>query len=155
MKNYMIGLMCLFLLLTITGCGSVSNSGTLRCNKSYTDDGDKVTETVVITYKKGMVTKLENTNITEMEDQSMVDMTLAIGSGMISSLNEVKGVTAKYTKEGDNKVKLAMTIDYEALDYEDLKSKLGSLVNDNKYFESKEISIEDFKKNNLSDYICK
>lgn len=48
-----------------------------------------------------------------------------------------------------------MKIDYEALDYEDLKSKLGSLVNGNKYFESKEISIDDFKENNLSDYICK
>lgn len=74
----MIGLVSLCLLCTMTGCGESSNSGTLKCNKSYTDDGDKVTETVIVNYKKGMVTKLENTNITEMNDPSMIEMTLAI-----------------------------------------------------------------------------
>lgn len=145
----LVGVLCLF---AFTGCGS--NSGSLSCEKVTTDeDGYKVTDTINVTYKNNKVTNVENINLTEM-DPSTVDMTISFANLFTSALNEVSGMNVQYSKENDTTVKYIMTVDYNELDIDALKETFGDDFDEESFYSSKNITIDEFKEKNLTDYTC-
>lgn len=156
----------LFMGLLLTGCGSQSdgsskggifgNSGTKTCTKTSVDeDGYNTTDTMVITYKKDKVTVVEDTNISET-DPDYIDFSLNFGTAFAEKLSEVNGFDVKYSKEGNNKIKMYMKVDFNKIDVNDIKDKLGDLYSEDDAFYSKnDITIDDFINENLSDYTCK
>jgi len=134
----------------------VSNTNTLTCKKSgTTDSGDKETSDMEIVYKDNKVIKVKETNITEMKDTTMVDFTISFGQLFATALNEMNGLEVKYSKENETTVKYIMSVDYEKIDIEALKTMLGDAFDENSYFSEKNITLEQFKKDNLAEYDCK
>lgn len=153
--------------ILLTGCGNSegnstgggilnSNSGTKTCTKTSVDeDGYNTTDTMVVTYKKNKVTLVEDTNVSETDPQ-YIDFSLNIGKAFAEKLSEVNGFTIEYSKENDNKIKMYMKVDFNKIDVNDVKEKLGDLYSEDEAFYSKQdITIDDFISNNLSDYTCK
>lgn len=165
MKKCVMGIVGLLILLSVTGCGNFGtfnsdkvetkdeNSGTLKCTKVETEDGKNIDDTMVVTYKDNKVTKVENTNVTEM-DASMVDLTVSFGTAFASKLNELNGFNVNYSKIDDTKVKYVITVNFEELDVEQLKSTFGEDFDEESFYSSKDVSLDNFKENNLSDYTC-
>lgn len=146
----------------LTGCEkkenspkTKTNSGTLSCNKIDTDDdGKKIDDTMNITYKNNKVTKVENINISEM-DKDMLEMSYSFGVIFANLFNEIEGMDVKYTKESDTNLKYVMTVDYTKLNIDSLKESLGENFDDDSFYSSTNISLDEFKENNLKDYSCK
>lgn len=165
MKKYVI-LSLLISLLFVTGCDKKTEEnpdkatndnkvGSLVCSKTITDeDGNPEEETMTISYKNDIVTKVVNKNTAEM-DESLIDVTLAFGELIAGVLNEVNGFEMKYTKESNTKISAIITVDYEKLDLEDLKAQYGSDFDEDSFYSSKNISLETFKKENLEGFECK
>lgn len=154
MKKYVIGSMIGLIVLFASGCESDGSSGTLSCTKNYSEDGNQITDTMLVTYENNTVTSVENTNVTEYADASMVDMTVSFGQLFATSLNEVDGFNVSYSKENDNTVKYTMSVNYDELNIDALKEKFGNDFDEDSFYSSKNISIDDFKAENLSDYTC-
>lgn len=167
MKKSKILLSAIFMsCILLTGCGNSeengtggilnSNSGTKTCTKTSVDeDGYNTTDTMVVTYKKNKVTLVEDTNVSETDPQ-YIDFSLNIGKAFAEKLSEVNGFTVEYSKENDNKIKMYMKVDFNKIDVNDVKEKLGDLYSEDEAFYSKQdITIDDFISNNLSDYTCK
>ena len=154
--------------LLLTGCGKdketnddkgkndvKENTGMITCTKSETDeDNFKTNLTTVVNYKKGIVTKIEQTSIQEV-DESMIELTLLVGNGIAEKLNSVNGVSSSFVKDGNNSIKSVMTIDYEKINVEDLKTALGNSFSEDDFYSSKDLTLEEFKTKNLSGYECK
>lgn len=155
-------------ILLLTGCGKEKvikddktnddvkeNTGMITCTKSETDEDNlKSDSTIVVNYNKGIVTKVSETNIQEV-DESMVELTLLMGNGLTEKLNAVDGISSSFVKEGNNKIKSEMSVDYEKLNIEALKSSLGEMFNEETFYSSKDLTLEDFKSKNLDGYECK
>lgn len=130
-------------------------SGTLTCTKTETDEDNLKTEsTMIINHKNNVVTKVEETSIQEVEE-SYLDFTLLFSNGLAEKLNAVDGINANFSKEDNNKIKSVMSVDYEKLNVEDLKTSLGELFNEDTFYSSKSKTLEEFKTNNLAGYECK
>lgn len=154
--------------LLLTGCGKdkdnnddknkdniKENTGMITCTKSETDEDNlKTDSTMVVNYKKGIVTKVTETSTQEVEE-SMIEFTLLLGNGLAEKLNAVDGISSSFSKEGANKIKSEMSVDYEKLDVESLKSSLGEMFNEDTFYSSKDLTLEDFKSKNLEGYECK
>ena len=81
--------------LLLTGCGKdketndekdkndvKENTGMITCTKSETDEDNLKTEsTMTVNYKKGIVTKVEETSTQEV-DEAMIELTLLVGNGL-------------------------------------------------------------------------
>ena len=130
------------------------SSGILTCTKTYLEDGNQIHDTMVVTYKNNKVTNVENTNITAYADKSLADMTVSFGQLFAVALNEVDGFNVSYSKENDNSVKYIMNVNYDELNIDSLKEKFGDEFDEDEFFASKNISIDDFKSKNLNDYTC-
>lgn len=157
MKKHL--LFFLILTLAITSCSKPSNfqnpkEEILTCAKTETDeDGYNTTDTMVIISKNGKVTKATETTISEM-DKNMIDITLSFGEEFTKEFNEIVGMDATYSKESDNSIKYVITIDYTKLDVKKLKENFKNDFNENSFYSAKDKTIEEFKKENLSDYVC-
>lgn len=155
-------------ILLLTGCGKdketnddkdkndiKENTGMITCTKSETDENNLKTEsTMTVNYKKGIVTKVEETSTQEV-DETMIELTLLVGNGLAEKLNAVDGISSSFSKEGSNQIKSVMSVDYEKLNVEDLKTSLGEMFNEDTFYSSKDLTLEDFKAKNLSGYECK
>lgn len=155
-------------ILLLTGCGKdketnddkdkndvKENTGMITCTKSETDEDNLKTEsTMTVNYKKGIVTKVEETSTQEV-DEAMIELTLLVGNGLAEKLNAVDGISSSFSKEGSNQIKSVMSVDYEKLNVEDLKTSLGEMFNEDTFYSSKDLTLEDFKAKNLSGYECK
>ena len=154
MRKSLIVLLAIFSLTLITGCGK-SNSGTLKCTKTETDeDGYKITDTMEITYKNKKITNIKNTNVSEM-DEDIIDMSLSFGEAFAESLNEIDGFNVKYSKEDDNKLKLTMEVDYSKLDKDALNELMKDEDSENEFYSEEDPDIDSFKEEYLEDYTCK
>ena len=153
MKKFLsIGLIALFI-FGLTGCGN-DNSGTLTCTKTETnEEGYATEETMIVTYKDNIVTNVEATAIEEM-DTDLVDMTVSFGQLFATSLNEVNGLNVSYEKESDSSVKYIMSVDFQNLDLDALKTAFGEDFDDNSFYANSNITIDEFREENLSDYSC-
>lgn len=148
--------------LLVTGCGNKEggifggNSGTKTCTKTSVDeDGYNTTDTMIITYKNDKVTIVEDTNISEM-DPKYIDFTFSFGTSFAEKLNEVDGFNVEYSKEENNKIKLYMKVDFNKINENNIKDKLGELYSeDDPFYVKKDITVDDFIAENLYDYKCK
>lgn len=151
MKKYVISMIIVGVIVFTTGC---EKTQTLNCTRTETDDdGYKTTETIVVTSKKGKVSKVEQTNIEEM-DADMIETTLSFGNTFSSKFNEIEGMNVSYSKESDNSIKTTMSVDFAKLDMDKLKEAFGSALTDESFYSSKDMSLEEFKKENLEGYTC-
>lgn len=155
-KKMVFSLGILLTVISLSGC-STSSDKTMTCTKSETDeDGYKTEDTIKINYNKdNYVTKVSSTSTLET-DESYVDMTIGFLKEFETKFNEIGGINYSISKEGNNKIKLVLGIDYEKLDVDKLKEAAGdgldlSLVDSN----DTHVTIEEFKKNELEGYICK
>lgn len=138
-------------MLFTTGC---EKTNTLNCTKTETDDdGYKTTETIVVTSKNDKVSKVEQTSIQEME-ANLVDSTISFGETFSSAFNEIDGMDMKYSKESETSIKLTMSVDFAKLDMDKLKEAFGSDLTDDSFYSSKDMTVEEFKKENLEGYTC-
>ena len=134
MKKFLsIGLIALFI-FGLTGCGN-DNSGTLTCTKTETNE-------------EGYATAIE-----EM-DTDLVDMTVSFGQLFATSLNEVNGLNVSYEKESDSSVKYIMSVDFQTLDLDALRETFGEDFDDDSFYANNNITIDEFREENLSDYNC-
>ena len=85
----------------------------------------------------------------------MIELTLLVGNGIAEKLNSVNGVSSSFVKDGNNSIKSVMTIDYEKINVEDLKTALGNSFSEDDFYSSKDLTLEEFKTKNLSGYECK
>ena len=138
-------------MLFTTGC---EKTNTLNCTKTETDDdGYKTTETIVVTSKNDKVSKVEQTSIQEME-ADLVDSTISFGETFSSAFNEIDGMDMKYSKESETSIKLTMSVDFAKLDMDKLKEAFGNDLTDDSFYSSKDMTVEEFKKENLEGYTC-
>ena len=164
MKKYaLMMLSILFALVLITGCGNKNENGTndgvlktKTCTKTtINDDGYSTTDTMIISYKNDKVMIVEDTNISETSPQ-FIDMSLSIAKALTDKLNEINGFTVECSKEDSNKIKAYMKVDFDKIDINNLKEKLGDLYSEDKsFYTKKDITINDFINTNLSGYTCK
>ena len=152
-----------FLVLVVTGCDTKSNIGSkilnskknMTCTKEITDeDGYTSTETIEITYNDSKVLKAKSTEITET-DPNYIEIQLGFGKAFAEAFNEIDGIEVNYSKVDDNKIKLTMEIEYEKIKPEQIKDVLGDLYSEeDSFYKKSDYTIEEFKTENLNDYIC-
>ena len=156
---------CSFLL---TGCGSNSDSnstksnGVLNLKKTMTctkeevdDDGLKTTDTMKITYNSKKVLKIKSTSISESEPE-YIDMQLNFGNAFAEKFSELDGIDVKYEKTDNNEIKLTMNVDYNKINPEQIKEKLGDSYDETSgnIYSSTNYTIDKFKEENLDGYTC-
>lgn len=148
--------LCLLSLVLLTGCNNaLTNSGTLNCSKTYVEDGDNITNEMVINYKNNKVTSATNIVTTELSDASYIDMTLAFGQAFAEGFSTYDGIEMTYEKVNDNTIKLTVKADYEKIDINALKDAFGDDLDDDTFYLNTNITLEDYKTEYLQDYTCK
>lgn len=150
-------------LFLLAGCGAdetktnqgTSSSGTLSCTKTeYDEDGYKTTDTMIVKYKKNIVTNVSETNVSEM-DTDIIDMSLSFGNLFAEALNEIDGMDVKYTKLSDNELEFTIDVDYSKIDLEKIKEAFGDAYDESQAtMYTKNVSLDTFKTDILSDYTC-
>lgn len=143
-------------IVLLTGCGNntLTNSGTLNCSKTYVDDGDNVTDKMVVNYKNDKVTSVENIITTELSDATYIDMALSFGQAFADGFSTYDGIEMSYEKVNDNTIKLTVKADYEKIDVNALKDAFGDTLEDDAFYLDTNITLEDYKTEYLQDYTC-
>ncbi len=153
----------LIMLIGIAGCGKLmSKGGTLVCTNETVDDNNYITkETVTVTYNSdNIVTKMESK--TEMEvDPNFIDFTYDFSKAVFDEFDKINGIEATVSKK-DNVILQDLKVDIKNLDFDAL-NKLSTDYFDDEETDSdyisnitnEEITLEQFKKDNLSGYECK
>lgn len=151
MKKNVILMFVIGVMLFTTGC---EKTNTLNCTKTETDEeGYKITETMVVTAKNDKISKVEQTSIQEME-KDLVDSTISLGQTFSSTFNEIDGMNMTYSKESETSIKMAISVDFSKLDVNKLKEKFGSDLTDESFYSAKDMTVEEFKNENLEGYTC-
>lgn len=157
-------IVCSFMFFLI-GCTPTENkqnepnkttSETVICtNETVSEDDLKTTEIVEVTAINDKVTKVIDTNIIEV-DPTYLDFTYQIANASLENYNAIKGIKTTYSKEGNNKLKLVIEIDYSKLDADKIKETLNTEDRENSiYYSSKDtITLDEFKEKHLKDYNC-
>lgn len=158
-KLILVAFISLFLLV---GCGTnssdsskVLNTGTLKCTKTeYDEEGYKTTDTMIVKYKKNIVTSVSETNISEM-DASIIDISLSFGNLFAKALNEIEGINVEYTKLNEKQLQFTIDVDYSKVELEKVKEVFGDTYdNSQASMYTKNISLDTFKADILNDYTC-
>ena len=149
----------LTLIIMLSACGSngsiLSNEKTLTCTNVTTDeDGYKTDDEMKVTYKDDKVVKVVETNISET-DPDILDFTYSITSALAEKFNKVDGMNIVYSKVDNNKIKFVLSVDYSKLNVDTIKETFGEIYDENSFYNNKDMTIEEFKKENLKDYTCK
>lgn len=166
MKKSLLSILCLLVTIgMMTGCDSNerkneeksdSFSGKLTCTRSETDeDGYETSYEMIVNYKNDKVTTVEETSIAKM-DKDVVDASYTFTSLFAEVLNKIDGMKVTYSKEGEDALKSIVKVDYSKINVNQIKEALGeSFDNTNAFYKNEATSLEDFKKQNLTDYTCK
>ena len=159
-KNLLISIiLCLILL---TACGTTENNsdknvdkGTLKCTKTeYDEDGYKTTDEMIVTYKKDIVTSVLETNVSEI-DPSVIDMTLSFGNLFAEKLSEIDGLNVEYTKVNEKTLQFTINVDYSKVELDKVKQVFGDAYDEKQSsMYTKNIELDTFKKDILSNYTC-
>lgn len=135
-------------------------SNTLVCTKSEVDeDGFETKTTLTINHKNNKVTKVKQEDLQILDEES-VDFVYGFGSIFATAFSTIKGINAVYEKVDNTSIKSIMEIDYTKLDYDELKKTIeemnseGGETDQSILSTTKEISIDDFKKEYLEGYSC-
>lgn len=144
----------LFLLISIPLliCGCNKDNNILKCTKAKTDEnGVKTTENYIIHTKDNMVKTVEHETIQDVGKDAQ-ELTYQMSKTVLEdSLNKINGMNISVEKKGSDKIVVTTIMDYDALDVEALKELNGDDAKEIKT----EITIEEFKKENLDGFTCK
>lgn len=150
-------------IFSLAGCNKSDNADTKKetesnktmiCTKTETEDGMKTESTATITYKDNKILVVEQTEVTEM-DKEMVDMSYNFGKEMAKEFSKVDGMEFTYEKVNDTTLKSTMKTDYTKLNVENLKEALGSSFDEEDFNKSKNMTLDEFQKEELEGYTCK
>ena len=142
----------ILMVVLVSGCGTKEK--TMTCTKEFVDSGNyKTTDTLEITYNSKSVLRIKNTTITET-DAELMDLSLGVMKAYSMSFDGVEGITVDVNQVGDNKVKIETNVNYNEVNVENLREKLGSLVDDDSYYSSSSFTIDQFKEEHLEGYTC-
>jgi len=163
MKKNIFLFVTILLLLISTGCGKKENGGgtisgtkTMTCTKEAVDDnGYKTSEEVKVTYNSKKVIKVKQTTLSEMDSQ-IIDFAVSAGQQVAETFNKLDGIKLDFTMENTNTTKTVMELEFDKINPDQIKEVLGSLYNDedDNFFDKKDVTIEEFKKESLKDYTC-
>lgn len=155
MKKYVISIVILLACMISLGCGKKEEMKQLECFKTEKDEkGYKTNTSMLISSKNGKVVKID-TNATSEVDPDTIDLSLSFGNSFATTLNEINGIEVSYEKVNEKELTYHMIIDFENLDLESLKSKMGESLEEDSFYFNKDISLEEFQKENLSGFTCK
>lgn len=116
-----------------------------------------------VAYKNNIVKKVENTLDVET-DPEYIDFTIGFSQLFFARFNEIEGIEATVEKN-ENSILQIFKVDYDNLDFnalEELTEDLSENLledenNDDSYItkiQNKELTLEEFKNDNLTDYDC-
>lgn len=159
MKKFLVLLFAVMICFSLTACGNNKSSkdgNTLTCTKEEkNDEGYNTKEEYVLSYNdKDIITKIENTSISEMDKES-IELTIGLSSLATSMFDGIDGISMKVTKEGDNAVKTVTIVDFNKLDTDKLKDLISEDGEESSLFDGKDMTINEFKKENLEGFSCK
>ncbi len=146
-KSFM--LLAVMILLFASGCGDKK----LTCTREDTSDGYTTKETMNISYKDDIITKIEQTILTEMDEET-IDYILEYTDEIVSKTENISGIEIEYSKENSTTLKGYIMIDYSKLDEDSLKENLGDDFDVDDFLEAKNQNIDEFKEQNLDGYTC-
>lgn len=157
------------LLFSVSACSkdndnllkSKSKNGTLVCTRKTIDEDNYATnETMSVTYKNNIVKKVENKFDIEM-DPEYIDFTIGFAQLFFTSFNEIEGIEATIEKK-ENSILQLFKVDYDNLDLKALEELMKDLSEDGNSDDSyiskiknKNLTLDEFKSDNLNDYECK
>ncbi len=159
-------LVAIFSLFFACGCEKQENTNnnssneekekiaTIVCTKESEEDGVKQTDTFEITSKDNIVKKVTNSTVSQVEE-GFLDLAVSMSQKIIESFNEVDGMDASISKAGNDSYKISLTVDYDKIDVEQAKEKLGDMFDSEDFLAEKDITVEQFKEKNLDGYECK
>lgn len=126
----------------------------LTCSKEAIDEsGFKTTESVEVLYKKDKILKASSVSIVETEE-IFTDLAINMGQSLATKFNKIDGFNVTYEKLDANKYQSIYEIDYNKLNYEQVADIFGEEnVDLNAY--RKDITIDEYKKEQLDGYTCK
>lgn len=168
MKKSLLSILCLLAVIgMMTGCNSNSNenknesktdssTGKLTCTRTENDeDGYETSYEMVVNYKNDKVTVVEETSIAKM-DKDVLEMSYSFTSLFAEAFNNIEGMDVTYSKEGEDTLKSTVKVDYSKVDVNQIKEVLGNSFDDtDAFYKNTNTSLEDFKKENLTNYTCK
>ena len=101
----------------------ISKEKTTTCTRQYidTETGNEITDIMKITYKKDVL-NVENINTTIYKDATTAEMSYQFSKLFLGIFNGIDGMNVSYTKNNENTVSYTLTIDYQQLDEEQLKT---------------------------------
>ena len=166
MKKNIFLFITILLLVISTGCSKKGSSGggilsgnkTMTCTKEETDEaGYKTNSKMEIVYNSKKVVKVTSTNTTEM-NSLVIDYAISAGTDIAKLFDKVDGISVKYTQENTNTIKYVMVVEFDKLKEEQLQQVINDLyggeTDAENIFDKKDITIEEFKKENLEDFTC-
>lgn len=154
MKKNKIGLGLLIGLVILTGC--TNNVKTKVCVEETNENGMKSVDTVTLTYNKYSVLKASGLTVTEAS-KAYADMAYNIIEPSFKKFSEIDGIKMSITRESDTKIKVETSVDFVKVDVEKVKELLGENYDQSKanFYNAKNISVDQFIKDNLEGYDCK
>lgn len=170
MKKLLIVIL-LFCLFAVTGCGKKTGESkkegnifnpikTMTCAKEEVDEyGYKTGEVVTITYNSKKILKTETEMIFQVEP-ALADFELKFTNAYTEEIIKLDGVDMKNEKISDSEILVTRTIDYENINPEDVREKFKELLGESYDISGSSIylnfntSIDEFKKEYFSDYVC-
>lgn len=171
MKKILIGSLISFMILFSTGCNNNTtnknvnkvkddNSDTLVCTKSETDEDNMTTEdTIKIQYKNNIVKNVESSTIIQTLPEYL-DMSISLSQTLIEKFNEVNGLNYKVSKKDDSHIETTISVDYNKIDVDKLNELLSTdEEEENNTFinsiKNKNLTLDEYKTQNLDGYSCK
>lgn len=133
-----------------TGCGEKK----LTCTKTDTKGGKEVKATIVVKAKDDKISYMKQTAVNEV-DSSSLDTSLKAGELISEQFKEIDGMSMEYKKVDDTHLEMTMEIDYAKIKVEQLREKLGDTFDEEDFLKEKDMTLDQFKEENLDGFECK
>lgn len=150
-----IGLGLLIGLVFLTGC--VNSVQTKVCVKETNEyEGMKSLDTVTIKYNKSSVLSVKGVTVTDA-NKDYATMAYNLIEPTTKKFSEIEGIQMSITKENDTKLTVETSVDFEKVDIAKAKEILGDSYNEttDKFYNAKNITVDQFVENNFKGYDCK
>ena len=138
------------LAILATGCGEKK----LTCTKTDTEDGKEVKTTIVVKAKDDKISYMKQTAMNEMDSASL-DTSIQAGELISEQFKGIDGMSMEYKKVDDTHLEMTMEIDYAKIKVEQLREKLGDTFDEEDFLKEKDMTLDQFKEENLDGFECK
>ena len=152
MKKFLGIFIGLLMIVLVSGC-SIGEK-TMKCTKETIDSENyKTVDTLEITYNSKKVLKVKDTTVTDTGVE-YADFSLGIMTLFKSAFDGVDGINVEIEKVGEDKIKSEIEVRYDEVNVENMKAKLGSIVDEDSFYTSVNSTIDEFKEAHLEGYTC-